>query len=82
MAGLISRWAVPRSSGAPRGRAVRAGDQAPRVLVVGQDEGMTAGVQRIVEVTPGAEPVRAPGGRVEAPAGAGFRDAIMKVLQR
>lgn len=56
--------------------------KASSALVVGQDDGMTAGIQRIVEVTPGAGPVRAPGGHVGVPAGAGPRGAIVKVLQR
>ncbi|RSN06787.1 alpha/beta hydrolase [Nonomuraea sp. WAC 01424] len=53
----------------------------PPVFVVGQDDGMTAGIERIVELTPGAELVRVPGGHVEALAGAGLREAVVKVLQ-
>ncbi|GGS62888.1 alpha/beta fold hydrolase [Nonomuraea spiralis] len=53
----------------------------PPVFVVGQDDGMTAGIEHIVELTPGAELVRVPGGHVEALAGAGLREAVVKVLQ-
>ncbi|NRQ31130.1 alpha/beta fold hydrolase [Nonomuraea sp. NN258] len=55
---------------------------APPVFVVGEDDVMAVGIERVVEVAEGAELVRVPGGHAEALAGAGMRAALVKFLQR
>ncbi|MEU4579776.1 alpha/beta fold hydrolase [Nonomuraea sp. ATR24] len=56
------------------------GGERPPVFVVGKDDVMSDGIGRIVELAGATEPVTVPGDHFQALAGAGFRDAVLRVL--
>jgi pimeloyl-ACP methyl ester carboxylesterase len=54
--------------------------ETPPVFIVGQDDVMTKGIERIVELSGGAGPVTVPGDHLGALAGIELRGTIVKVL--
>ncbi|SFK41620.1 alpha/beta hydrolase fold [Streptosporangium canum] len=56
------------------------GGPTPPVFVIGEDDVMTRGIERIVSLVGGAEPIIVPGGHFQVLGGAAFRDTIVRVL--
>ncbi|MFF9349337.1 alpha/beta fold hydrolase [Streptomyces sp. NPDC014734] len=63
---------------APRGWA----GPTPPVFVVGEDDVLTRGIERIVGLVDGAELTSVPGGHLDALTGAAFRRTVLEVLAR